>query len=310
VITDPIQINRAFVQLPNVVVLGVENLAMGPFLVHIELERTPQGCPECGVVASVKDRDLVELVDLALFGRPTGLVWHKRRLRCLEAACPKGSWTEQDPRIATMNLQMTDRCGRWMTEQVGRGGRPVSDVANDLGCDWHTVNDAVLSYGEALLADPCRFGEVSFLGLDETAFLRQAPYYQTQFTTSIVDVGNGQLLDVVPGRKAEEPTTWLKKQGEAWLQNIKAGALDLSGPYRKVFNDTVPHATLVADKFHVIKHANSKLDECRRRVQNEQLGHRGHKDDPPLPDPAPPHQSARTRRREGTREDARTALSR
>jgi transposase len=26
--------------------------------------------------------------------------------------------------------------------------------------------------------------------------------------------------------------------------------------------------------------ANSKLDECRRRVQNETLGHRGHKDDP------------------------------
>ena len=26
--------------------------------------------------------------------------------------------------------------------------------------------------------------------------------------------------------------------------------------------------------------ANSKLDECRRRVQNETLGHRGHRDDP------------------------------
>jgi len=26
--------------------------------------------------------------------------------------------------------------------------------------------------------------------------------------------------------------------------------------------------------------ANTKLDECRRRVQNETLGHRGHKDDP------------------------------
>jgi hypothetical protein len=27
-------------------------------------------------------------------------------------------------------------------------------------------------------------------------------------------------------------------------------------------------------------HANGKLDECRRRVQNETLGHRGRKDDP------------------------------
>ena len=30
----------------------------------------------------------------------------------------------------------------------------------------------------------------------------------------------------------------------------------------------------------MIKHANSKLDECRRRVQNDTLGHRGRKDDP------------------------------
>jgi transposase len=280
VITDPIQINQCFVKLPDVRVLGVEDRKGGPFRCHVELPRTILGCPECGVLAHVKDRDVVELVDLPLYGHPTRLVWHKRRLHCQESECPKGSWTEQDPRIATMNLQMTDRCGRWMTEQVGRGGRPVSDVANDLGCDWHTVNDAVLSYGEALLADPGRFGDVNYLGLDETAFLRQAPYYRTQFTTSIVDVGNGQLLDVVPGRKAEEPTTWLKKQGDAWLAHVVAGALDLSGPYRKVFNDTVPHATLVADPFHVIKVANSKLDECRRRVQSEQLGHRGRKDDP------------------------------
>lgn len=30
-------------------------------------------------------------------------------------------------------------------------------------------------------------------------------------------------------------------------------------------------------RFHL---ANQKLDECRRRVQNETLGHRGRKDDP------------------------------
>ena len=29
-----------------------------------------------------------------------------------------------------------------------------------------------------------------------------------------------------------------------------------------------------------MKLANHKLDECRRRVQNETMGHRGRKDDP------------------------------
>lgn len=50
--------------------------------------------------------------------------------------------------------------------------------------------------------------------------------------------------------------------------------------YRAVFNTMLPDATQIADPFQVIKLANSKLDECRRRVQNETLGHRGRKTDP------------------------------
>jgi transposase len=112
------------------------------------------------------------------------------------------------------------------------------------------------------------------------AFLREAPYYRTQFSTSIVDVGSAQLLDVVPGRSGREPTAWLERQGEKWLARVRYATLDLSGPYRAVFDAVLPGAVQVADPFHVVKLANAKLDECRRRVQNELLGHRGRKDDP------------------------------
>ena len=39
-------------------------------------------------------------------------------------------------------------------------------------------------------------------------------------------------------------------------------------------------ARQVADPFHVIRLGNQRLDEVRRRVQNETLGHRGRKGDP------------------------------
>ncbi len=42
----------------------------------------------------------------------------------------------------------------------------------------------------------------------------------------------------------------------------------------------VPDATQVADPFHVVRLANQVLDECRRRVRNDTLGHRGRKADP------------------------------
>ena len=126
----------------------------------------------CRRPAALKDRDAVELVDLPVFGRPARLVWRKQRW-CCPATCPVGSWTGEDPPIAAPRLALTDRAGRWATEQVGRHGRTVSEVADDLGCDWHTVNDAVIAYGTALVDDdPDRIGEPTAVGIDETLVRR------------------------------------------------------------------------------------------------------------------------------------------
>jgi transposase len=267
------------VGLPEVVVLGVLD---GPVTeIHLECLRVPVGCPECGAVAELKEQRIVPFVDLPCFGRPTRLCWHKRRFRCPEPECPKLSWSEEDPRIASPRMAMTARAGRWVTIQVGRFARSVSEVADDLGCDWHTVNDAVLAYGEVLVdQDSDRYGTITALGLDEVLFARIGYYHRKEFSTQFVDVRTGQLLDVVPGRSGKEPKAWLEEKGRAWRDEIAYAALDLSGPYRAVLSEMLPDATLVADPFHVVKLANSKLDECRRRVQNETLGHRGRKIDP------------------------------
>jgi transposase len=270
------------VGLPAVNVLGVDDELGGVVMVHVESGTEQPGCPACGTPAWVKDRPAVVLVDLPCFGRPARLVWHKHRLRCPDDDCAVGSWTGEDPRIAPARGAMTDRAGRWVCEQVGRLGRTVAEVARELGCDWHTVNDAVIAYGTPLVEDPDRVGEVEALGLDETLFCRQGRWRTQAWCTSIVDVsaGHTQLLDVVPGRSATGPSAWLETRDEAWRQAIRFGVLDLSGPYRKTFEDTLAHVTQVADPFHLIRLANSKLDECRRRVQNETVGHRGRKGDP------------------------------
>jgi transposase len=85
---------------------------------------------------------------------------------------------------------------------------------------------------------------------------------------------------VVPGRSAAGPSAWLEARPNQWRSTIRFGVLDLSGPYRKTFDDSLAHVTQVADPFHLVTLANAKLDECRRRVQNETVGHRGRKDDP------------------------------
>jgi len=271
--------------LPEVNVRAVHDESAGPLRVHVE-SRLDQGwCRACGVRGQVKDRPAVEFVDLPCFGRPTRLVWHKHRWRCRETACPATSWTVTDERIAWARAALTDRAGRWVTLQVGRLGRSVNEVARELGCDWHTVNDAVLAYGEALLAaDTDRVGRVDAIGLDETLFFRQGRRHTKQWCTSVVDVGGAgrpaKLIEVIEGRTAKTVSKWIDAQPAPWRRAIRYGVLDMSGPYRKVFTDSLGHAVQVADPFHVIKHANGKVDECRRRVQNETLGHRGREDDP------------------------------
>ncbi len=70
------------------------------------------------------------------------------------------------------------------------------------------------------------------------------------------------------------------RRGCNWRFSVSHATLDLSGRYRSVFAKPLPWATQIAGPFHVVKHANSKLDDCRRRAQNELFDHRGGKDPP------------------------------
>lgn len=277
---DPTRMCELLVGLPSVNVLGIEDEPGGRLIVHIECRGSRPFCITCNSIVVIKERPVVDLVDLPAFGRPAHLLWHKHRFRCQDPMCPAGSWTEENRLIAAPRLAMTDRAGRWVTEQVGRHARSVNEIARELGCDWHTVNDTVIAYGEALVDNPDRYGPPEALGLDEVLFVKTGEFHKQHYSTQIVDVKAGQLLDVVKGRGGKEPTQWLEKKDKAWRDQIKFATLDLSSPYRAVFNSALPNAVQVADPFHVVKLANTKLDECRRRVQNELLGHRGRKSDP------------------------------
>jgi len=77
--SDPTRMCELLVGLPEVNVLCIDDVAGDPIRVHIEGRSKRPGCAGCGVFAQVKDRPVVELVDLPCFGRATRLIWHKHR---------------------------------------------------------------------------------------------------------------------------------------------------------------------------------------------------------------------------------------
>jgi transposase len=208
-------------------------------------------------------------------------VWLKRRWCCRNIVCDKGSWTDRNDQIAHPRQLLTCRAALWVTRQVGEHGRTVSGVADELGCDWHTANDTAMAYGEALLeADKDRLNGTTAVGLDETLFNKTGEYRQKNWCTSIVNVISGKLLDIVKDRTAVAVCGWFAERSEGWISGVRYGTLDMSGTYRKVFDTSLPEAVQIVDPFHLVKHAGSKVDESRCRIQTETLGHRGRKGDP------------------------------
>lgn len=277
--TNPTRMCELLVGLPDVNVIGVGDW---PHFLRVAITTRAERptCPGCDGQVWAHDRLEVELIDLPCFGRQTRLIWSKQRWRCPNVACRVVTFVETDERIADSRAAMTDRAGRWATFQVGHHGRAVSEVAKDLGCDWHTVMDAVVAHGRALIDDPNRIGTTTAVGLDEVLFCRLGRFRHRCWSTQVVDVARGQLLDVVPGRDAASACAWFADRPVEWCEAIEWATLDLSGPYRAVFDTMLPHATQIADPFHVVKLANFVLDETRRRVQNETCGHRGRTTDP------------------------------
>ena len=276
---DPTRVNEIIVGLGDVEVLGVDE-TVGLLRVHVR-RRTPRPpCWACGGPLWSHGDRRVELVDLPVFGRATRLVWHKRRWRCGAGDCGAKTVTEQDREIASRREGLTARAGRWVTAQAGRG-RPLTDLAGELGCCWHVVNSSVQRWGQALLeADTQRLDGTEASGLDETLTARRGRFKSKVWSTSVVDVGRGALLDIVAGRTAKPPTQWILDQPEEWRENIRWATLDLSGPYKAAFDTALPDVAQIADPFHVVRTANQALDEVRRRIQNATLGHRGRKADP------------------------------
>jgi transposase len=279
VVTDPSEIVQALVGLKDVQVLAYTRNGPDVELV-IEQIVDQIRCPACSHLAQVKERPVVYYVDLPVYGTPMSLAWKKHRMRCVNADCAKRSWVLEDHRIAAKHCLLTTRAAKWATRQVG-GGRTVSEVADELACDWHTVNDAVLTYGAALLeADRKRMNKTSAIGLDETSFVRLGTKAHTAYATTVADVEHHQIIDILPSRTFTDVAAWLDKQPKGWKERVRYGALDMSSAYAAVYTVVLPKATQVVDPFHVISLANRCLDAVRRRVQSEQTGHRGRRDDP------------------------------
>jgi transposase len=268
----------ALVGLPGLVV-GAQQVIDGELWLFAESTADLMGCSGCGSRATGHGRARTLVRDLAVSGRPTVLCVAKRRWRCVEPDCEVNTWTEQVPGIASRAV-LTERARRRIAEMVNQDGDSIAAAAASFGVGWHTANQAVVDYTDPHVEDPGRLVGVEAIGVDEKRFLNAGPTSRTRYTTQIIDLDRHRVLDVLEGRSRDVVGDWLQERGTDWCANIRLATLDPSAGYRRALEDHLPAATLVVDHWHVVRLANRAIDQVRRRVQNQTLGHRGHKSDP------------------------------
>lgn len=261
--------------------------------VVVETPAEPAGCRSCGVIAHSHGRRDVRLIDVPCFGRPVRLVWRKRTWRCGEEKCPTRSFTERREDLAGPRALLTVRACWWAINQLRREHASVAGLARQLGTTWRTVWRSIKPLLEAMAADPDRFENVSSLGVDEHIWhhVSTKPIDDggrgPKELTGMVDLTKDQqgkvkarLLDLVPGRSGKAYADWLEERGETFRAGVKVAALDPFQGYKTAIDDKLEDAVAVLDAFHIVKLGTHAVDECRRRIQQETLGHRGRKGDP------------------------------
>ena len=271
--------------VPGMHVLGVDRQP-DRVVLTVESDADVDGCPVCGVVAVGHGRRRRVVADAPCFGVRVRLVWLARLWRCREPACPVGVFTERHDLIPP-RAKLTSRAVCWATDALTVDDTTVSALARHLGVDWHTCWDAIEAEATRRLADPARLDGVTVLGVDEHIWRPSRVGDAQRAVTGMVDLTrdahgrlHARLLDVVPGRTGTAYAGWLKQQSNTFTAGIKHASLDPFRGYANAIRDELPDAVAVLDAFHVVKLGTQVVDEVRRRVQQDTLGRRGHKDDP------------------------------
>jgi transposase len=272
----------AMLGLPGFVVLAVSEHD-GELEQAVETTADLVGCPECGAVAQLHDRRPCWIRDLPTAGRPVTLVWIKRVWRCAHQLCPVRTWTETSPQVAARAV-LTERARAEVCRRVGQDGASVAAAAREFGIGWGTAMAAVRAHGRPRVDAPARLDGVEVVGVDETAFQAASATRSTSFVTGIVDLTRrdrpARLLDVVADRSASGLVSWMGQREADWRAAVTTAALDPYRGYASALRTALPHAVRVLDAFHVVRLGFAAVDDVRRRIQREDLGHRGRREDP------------------------------
>ncbi|MGH7240604.1 MAG: ISL3 family transposase [Candidatus Saccharimonadales bacterium] len=173
----------------------------------------------------------------------------------------------EEGRISTIEVPWSDYSDRYTylfeaeVIKVLQMTKNQTKTATYLGISYDIVNRVMKNAVDRGLAGR-KLDEVpEIIGLDEKSFLRGHDY-----VTVLTDITNGRVLDIERDRTIKAGEKVLDKTFAAeQLTQIKVVTSDMSDAYLNVGRNKLPHATQVADRFHLMKMLGDALDKTRKQ---------------------------------------------
>ena len=233
-----------FLNLEDVIITNVENIS-DQLHISIELPRRKHVCPCCGAVTDrVHDYRMQVIKDVPM-ARDTFLHLRKRRYRC---ACGKRFFERNIflPRYYRVT-------SRLVAEIIFAFKKVVS--AKEIGCRFNVSGMTAMRYFQHYNHKPTTLPEV--ISLDEF----KGNSGGQKYNSIVADPSGRKVLDILPDRYENNLVKYFS-QFES-KSNVKYFVCDMNPHFRQVAKLCFPQATIVADKYHVIRQAYWAMERVR-----------------------------------------------
>ena len=216
----------------------------------------PDACLKCGVIGNLYRHGPKPIIyrDSPIRGMPVRLVAKAQRFKCRECG---GTFIQPLGGIHP-DMRMTARCAEFIQDQCLLD--TFKRISDHVGCDDKTIRTIAHGYIDGLNA-AYKPWLPEWLGIDETMI-------DGVQRCVITDVVNRVPIDMLPDRDLPTVTQWLYQFRDRRV--VKGLAIDMWRPYKTAAHAVFPGLPVIIDKFHLVRMANTAMDNVRIALAKDQ----------------------------------------